>query len=97
MTYVAVLAKKIRDQVPPELLPDGDLDLLFSMYALLGLAKGESVREEDVHNAWVAWMTHQGKAHSALRPYRDLPAETRRQDDPFVEAIRAVMQKADSA
>ena len=54
MSYLAQLAQDIRDEVPPELLPDGDLNLLFSIYAVLALAKGASVDDEDVHNAWVA-------------------------------------------
>ena len=91
--YLTQLAQEIRDEVPPDLLPDGDLNLLFSMYAVLALAKGAAVEEEDVHNAWVAWMIHEGKSHRALRPYRLLPATTRRLDGPFVRAIRAVANR----
>ena len=93
MSYLTKLAQKIRDEIPPELLPDGDLNLLFSMYAVLALAKGTAVDEEDVHNAWVAWMAHEGKSHRALKPYKQLPATTRRMDGPFVRAIRLVANR----
>jgi hypothetical protein len=90
MSYVSELADEIRAEVPPELVPDQDVDLLFLMYAVLLLAKGPGVDAEDVHNAWAAWMTHRDEAHESLVPFRDLPPDTRAEDSPFVGAIRRV-------
>jgi hypothetical protein len=90
MTYLARLAERIRQAVPAEALPDEDTSGLFLIYAVLLLAKGEEVTREDVHNAWVAWMTSRGEAHEAIVPFEELPLETRGEDSPFVAAIRAV-------
>lgn len=77
-------------EVPDDLLPDEDSDLLFLMYAVLLLAKGADVTREDVHNAWVAWMTHRGQDHESLVTFKDLPLETQAEDGPYVLAIRRV-------
>lgn len=76
--------------MPPNLLPDGDISSLFRMYAVLAMAKGEGVVLEDVHDAWAAWMSGQNPEHQSLKPLRELPAETRRADQPYLDAIRAV-------
>jgi hypothetical protein len=88
LTYLDTLAERIRAEVPAELLPRGDTETLFLIYAVLALAKREAVTAEDVHNAWVAWMTLEGKDHEAMREFADLPHATRREDEPFVTAIR---------
>lgn len=93
MSYVAKLADEIRAEVRDDLLPAEDADLLFLMYALLLLSKGTAVTREDVHDAWVAWMTHLGKEHESLVPFDDLPASTKAEDDPFVQAIRRVADR----
>jgi hypothetical protein len=90
MNYLSTLADKIRAEVPDNLLPDEDSELLFLMYAVLLLSKGADVTREDVHNAWAAWMTHIGKRHESLVPFADLPSATKDEDDPFVQAIRKV-------
>ena len=56
MTYLEQLAAEIRQAVPEQAMPQDDAIDLFAIYAVLLLAKGEAVRSEDVHNAWVAWM-----------------------------------------
>lgn len=60
------------------------------MYAVLLLAKGESVSAEDVHNAWVAWMAARGEIHESMRPFSELTSATKAEDSPFVMAIRRV-------
>jgi len=90
MNYLAQIAERIRREIPPNKLPDGDLDSLFLAYAVLALAKGERITREDVHNAWVAWMTEQGKEHESLRPFSELPSDIKEEDDEFVMAIRRV-------
>lgn len=88
MNYVRKVAHEIRAKVPPNDLPDGDDHLLFDLYAVLALSAGESVRPEDVHNAWVVWMATRDPSHESLRPFQELDPETRAADKPFVDAIR---------
>jgi hypothetical protein len=90
MSYLDQVAAEIRRQVPTEVLPGGEMDGLFRMYAVLALAKGESVDAADVHNAWAAWMSDRDPDHGSLRPFWELDSETRKSDEPFVTAIREV-------
>lgn len=89
MNYIDELAERIRRRVPSDLLPDQDTTQLFRSYALLALAKGEEVTARDVHNAWAAWMSATDPEHEAIQPFQDLPEDQRREDQPFVDAIRA--------
>jgi hypothetical protein len=88
VSYLDELAAQIEANVPEELLPDGDSNLLFRLYALLALAKGGRVGPEDVHNAWAVWMTERDPQHRSLKPFAELDSETRAADEPFVHAIR---------
>jgi hypothetical protein len=91
VTYLDRTAREIRDRVPRELLPDASgLEDLFRLYALLARVKGELVTAEDVHDAWTLWMLRQDRGHESIKPFRELDPSTRRQDAPFVAAIRAV-------
>jgi hypothetical protein len=60
------------------------------MYAVLALTVGKDVRAEDVHDAWSAWMTHYDPSHESIKPYARLRPETKKTDQPFVDAIRKV-------
>ncbi len=90
--YLEQLADAIRDAVPEHLLPaEGDSRELFLIYAVLALAKGETVQPADVHDAWVAWMLARGEAdHDSMVPFDQLPEDVQREDEPFVAAIRSV-------
>jgi hypothetical protein len=89
VTYLDRLAAQIRDRVPAGTGVPPDADDLFRLYAVLLRAKGASVTDEDVHDAWVAWTTMRGGAeHPAVVPFDELPAGTRDADAPFAEAIR---------
>jgi hypothetical protein len=90
LSYIREIANQIRRETPPEVLPDGDLDLLFLFYAVLAVVKGPLVEAADVHAAWAAWMARTDDAHRSLVPFEELSDDARRQDDPFVEAIRRV-------
>ena len=72
------------------MLPKGDTDLLFLMYAVLALTVKEDVRAEDVHDVWSAWMTYRDASHESIKPFGQLDPETQRADQPFVVAIRKV-------
>jgi len=88
ITYVDELAERIRLEVDLDALPAGDTRLLFLMYAVLGRAKGADVAREDVHDAWVAWMTARGERHESMVPFDDLSPEIQAEDGPFLLAIR---------
>ncbi|MFD9367148.1 hypothetical protein ACFWA6_05480 [Streptomyces sp. NPDC060020] len=92
MTYLDPLADMIRSCLPPEAEPPENSADLFRMYAVLLMAKGEQVTEEDVHNAWSAWMQSLNSSHESLVPFRDLSPETRAFDAPYAEAIRRAAQ-----
>jgi hypothetical protein len=76
--------------VPQEVLPKGDTDLLFLMYAVLALTVGEDVQTEDVHDTWSAWMTYHDPLHQSIRPFTQLGPAMKKTDQPFVDAIRKV-------
>jgi hypothetical protein len=93
LSYVAEVAEAVRHAIPDDLLPDEDVDELIRMYAVLALAKGEELTAEDVHDAWAVWMSTIDPSHPGLRPFSELDEDTQRQDEPFVEAIRAVARR----
>jgi hypothetical protein len=90
MNYLDAIADEIRAEVPDEAVPHKDTRDLFRLYAVLMLAKGEAVSRQDVHNAWVAWMSARGQMHSSMRPFAELLDDTKAEDSPFVRAIRSV-------
>lgn len=92
--YLDEIARQIADQLEPDTLPDEDgTDRLLRAYAVLARAKGTAVTAEDIHDAWAAWMADRDPDHEALRPYAELDATTRREDDPFVVAVRTVARR----
>lgn len=97
MTYLDELADEIKERVPRHLLPDGNTDGLFRLYALLAFAKGSTVDAADVHNAWSAWMQERDSEHRSIKPFRELDPQTQASDEPFVEAIRAVAEDSERA
>ncbi|MFI6850028.1 hypothetical protein OG535_40055 [Kitasatospora sp. NBC_00085] len=94
MTYLDYLADLIRSCLSPAATPPADSDDLFRIYAVLLRAKGEQVTDEDVHDAWSAWMQSADPTHRALLPFQNLPAEIRAFDTPYAEAIRAAARIA---
>lgn len=92
MNYLDELAERIRANVPPDALPEGDTRSLFLLYAVLALAKGEQVTNRDVHNAWAAFMAQQDPGHESLVPFEELDSDTREEDTPYVLAIREAVR-----
>lgn len=89
MNYLQVIAEKIKAEVHSSVLPDAPhIDTLFALYAVLLLAKGEKTTAEDVHNAWVAWISQKNADHTSIRPFVELSTDVQQEDEPFAEAIR---------
>ncbi len=95
LSYLSNIAAQIRDEVPPDLLPNEDTDLLFLICAVLALERRGNVRPEDVHNAWAAWMTYRDPSHESIKPYDQLDREVRNEDQPFLEANMKVASRLD--
>jgi hypothetical protein len=94
MNYLDQVANTIMKHLDPDDLPDDDdINSLLLAYAVLLLAKGENVTREDVHNAWVAWMTARNKNHDSLVPFSELTSDTQSEDSPYVLAIRAAARE----
>lgn len=96
MNYLQDIASRVREAIPADKLPDEDADDLLMSYAVLVESKGAEVTNEDVHDAWTAWMTKIDPDHGALIPYAELDAETKAQDSVFTEAIRRVARQINS-
>jgi hypothetical protein len=92
MSYLRELSEAIRAEVPPRLTPE-DADDLFLIYAVLARVKGNRVTEEDVHDAWTAWMEIHRQQHESMVPFDQLPRGVRDEDRPFVEAIHTVARR----
>ncbi|WP_456298891.1 DUF7701 domain-containing protein [Amycolatopsis mongoliensis] len=91
--YLAELAVRIRAALSADARPPSDSDDLFVLYAVLLRAKGVETTLSDVHDAWAAWMSRKDEGHNALVPFSDLDEVTKRQDLPYVAAIRAVARE----
>lgn len=88
--YIVDIADRIKQEVPPDLLPQEDTDLLFRLYAVLALTVGERVQASNVHDAWSAWMSQRNPEHASIQPFEALSEDVQAQDEPFAEAIRKV-------
>lgn len=62
-------------------------------YALLVRVKGTAVTPEDVHDAWVVWMSRIDATHASLIPFAELNDSVQQQDVPFANAIRVVAER----
>lgn len=90
MNYLDKIGQRIYRLVESDgEMADKDV-LLYRLYALLVLAKGEETTAEDVHNAWAAWAAIDRPWHAALVPFAVLSDDVQALDEPYVEAIRRV-------
>ena len=92
MNYIDELAGDIYRESGPNPQPLGWYEdrILYRIYAVLALAKGESVTNEDVHNAWAAWACEDNDTHPSLIPFDDLELRVQQLDEPYTMAIRRV-------
>jgi hypothetical protein len=92
MTYLDDVAATIREHSPANGRTP-EMDSLFRLYAVLALAKGEAVTDEDVHNAWAAWTQDSDADHSKVRPFSELDHATQAEDGPYADAIRSAARE----
>lgn len=95
--YLDEIAAAIRSRVPADRIPEGDTAELFRLYAVLLRAKGTTVTQSDIHDAWVAWISGRDDTHTAQIPYSELAPEIQSQDEPFGAAVRAVAEQLDQS
>ena len=88
-SYLDKIATEIRKTAEPEAAENEDL-LLYRVYAVLLLAKGQKVSAEDVHNAWSVWACENEPNSKSLIPFQELSPSAQRKDSLYVEAIRKV-------
>jgi hypothetical protein len=86
MNYIDQIATDIQQRVGGHGEPLG----LYRIYAVLALVKGPHTTNEDVHNAWAAWMAGQNPAHHSLILFEDLHPDVQQLDLPYTNAIQAV-------
>lgn len=91
--FLDEIAIAIRDCSPNSVVPDGNTDQLFRIYALLAMSLGSRTSERDVHNAWCVWMLDQEPLHESIRPFEELGDQVVKADLPFTEAIRKVVRE----
>lgn len=82
-------ADLIRSLVSPDVTVPEESGGLFVLYAVLMRAKGQDVSAADVHDAWAAWKQTAARDNPHLVPFDELAAETKAEDEPFADAIRA--------
>jgi hypothetical protein len=93
VSYISQIASEIAAELPQELLPDEHADELMLLYAVLATSVGTAVTSEQVHDAWVAWMTYRGENHRSMVPFDQLSQDVQREDEPFAQAIRRVAER----
>jgi hypothetical protein len=91
--YLEEVVAAIRKHLPADKLPVGDSAGLMLLYAVLLRAKGGSVTQSDVHDAWSAWMSGQNPAHESLVPFSNLPREVQEEDEVFARAIHQAAEE----
>jgi hypothetical protein len=92
MNYVEQLAVDIYAAIHGKPMPDSER-LLYLFYAGLALTVGTTATPEQVHDEWSAWVCSQRAEHPCLRPFDELTPAIRQRDEPYAEAIRAVMAR----
>jgi hypothetical protein len=86
--YLDDVASAIRAHIPKDRMPEGDADELIRLYAVLLRAKGDTVTQSDVHDAWSAWMASRNSDHESLVAYDCLDKLVRDEDRVFATAIK---------
>lgn len=89
-SYLDEISTEIRRTAEPEAVENEEDLLLYRVYAVLLLAKGEKVSAEDVHNAWAVWACEHEPNSKSLIPFQELSPSAQSKDSVYVEAIHKV-------
>ncbi len=92
MCYIDEIARDIYWESTTDPEPGGWYEdrYLYRLYAVLALAKGAAVTNEDVHNAWSAWACEDNDTHRSLIPFYELEPRVQQLDEPYTKAIHRV-------
>lgn len=91
--YIHEIAQRIRTKVHPNeaIVKDKMTDLYYA-YAVLALAKGKAVTDEDIHNAWAAWSAEHNPKNESIVPFADLSPEIQAYDSKYAAAVHEVAE-----
>lgn len=67
--------------------------VLYRIYAVLALAKGEATTMEDVHDAWAAWTAEDRPDHESLIRFDKLRPDIQEMDRLYMDAIHDVARR----
>lgn len=87
--YIREVANKIREESGCTSTRRG-IEELFDTYAVLAMAKGCDVTDEDVHDAWSAWAIKHNPNDDSIVPFEKLSDEIQDLDIKYRKAIHAV-------
>jgi hypothetical protein len=88
--YIREIANRIRAKANCTSLTSNGIEELFDTYAVLALAKGPKVTDEDVHDAWSAWATKFDPRDGSIIPFEELSPKIKGMDSPYKKAICSV-------
>lgn len=91
MPYIDEIAETIALKIGDPF--EGDVRVLYRMYALLVLAKGEKTTSRDVHDAWSAFTAGVQPNHRSLVPFEALTRQVQAYDDEYRDAIHFVARR----
>lgn len=91
--YLDDIASVIQSHIPEDRMPKGDAGELLRIYAVLARAKGVTVTQSDVHDAWSAWMSERNGQHESLVEYEELARNVQAEDAVFAAAIRRAAEQ----
>lgn len=85
--YIRKIANQIRAEAGCLSLTNKGIEELFDTYAVLAMAKGSSVTDEDIHDAWSAWATKYDPMDGSIVPFDDLSPDIQNLDSKYTRAI----------
>lgn len=88
--YIREIANQIRKASGSTNLALEGIDELFDIYAVLAMAKGCDVTDEDIHDAWSAWATKHSPNDDSIIPFDELSTEIQALDSKYTKAIHSV-------
>ena len=88
MTYIDEAGLQVRQVLRPGVPIPPEQKLLYQLYGLLMLTRGEDCTSKDVHDAWAVWAAQSRSDDPFLIPFEELPEEVQKLDNRYAAAIR---------